>query len=286
MIAQLKDYDITNPMETIEASKLIASYKTKIKGIDTELEIREVDSLWIAISRHFPGKILGYYESRFPGYSLSRSPVKFIHDVSPDFIPSGLLIVGSEYIGNRVGTIINEQRKKHANELEKILLLMPGRPGEELTVEERNRRFPLTTEQLRTYYLRHGFKEFTEEEAKNLTGHLDIYRDRIERMLANAIERFREDPPYPQPVFGNTTKEKILKLLSQIPIIGMTPPVAKAVHKRTPWDKWREERDRIRLHENTNYQYVMSHLYYNGTGIDITKVNFLSSKAKSKQNIG
>nr|MCK4929577.1 hypothetical protein [Nanoarchaeota archaeon] len=285
MTVELEEYDIINPEEVIKASALLNTYDAKIKGINTRLEIREVDSFWIALSKDFPGKILGYLDHRFTGYMFSSSPIRFLHDVSPDFINPGLLIVNPEYIGNRIGTILNEQRKERARSLEQIALIMPRRPGDDLSQEERDRRFPYSTEQLRNYYLRHGFREFNEAEAKRCVFWLDAYKDRICAMIDEMISP-PEDPPYPEPVFGDTRKEKILEQLSQTPRIRSLPPIRRALRKRRSkeqWERWWEERDRNRLLANGNYRYVMIHLLYNGADIDITKISHFSSH--SRRNI-
>lgn len=272
MVVELENYDILNPKECVKVSKLLDTYTLKIKGIDANLEIRELDSFFIAVSDDFPGKVLGYYDFRFPGYSFSDSPIQFLHDVSPVFMNSGLLVVSHDYIGNKIGTLIHDQVKKRATSLEKVLLVLPGRPGGELPKEERDKRFPYSTEQLRSYYLRHGFTEFEEEEAKRCVLWLDCYKDRLIKMLDSAIG-FPDDPPLPEPVFGHTNKERFLKFVSNIPIIKDTPWVQDAVHKRKPMDSWYEEYDRKRLYDNENCRYVMSHLYYNNVGVDIKKVS-------------
>jgi hypothetical protein len=271
MRVEIKKYDISNPKEVIEASTHLTIYNVRVHGKNTKLEIREINPFWIAVSNDFPYEILGYVYHRFTGHSLSNSPVRFLHDVSKYFINPGLIIVDPKYIGNKIGTILNEQRKRHAEDLEKILLIMPKRPGEELPKEERDRRFPFSTEQLREYYLRHGFKEFTESEAENCVSWLDAFRSRVEIQLDSLVDICQESPPLPDPIFGESKSEKMLKLASQLPLIKIF--FQNALYKRRPMKEWRKEQEQKRLHENSNYKYVMSHLFYKGANIDITKVS-------------
>ncbi len=111
--------------------------------------------------------------------------------------------------------------------------MLPEKPeifdDERLSPEELERRSPLSTAELRAFYLRHGFREFTKEELKYYV------------IMLGGEPAMRPDyPPYPEPVFGETPRDQVVERLSSMPLLKNTGLVRRQADKRRPLKQWEE----------------------------------------------
>lgn len=87
-----------------------------------------------------------------------------LHYVSPDFLELRETKVDPQFFGKGIGPRLVEMARMLATEQGKPLFLKPMRPGEGLAKQWRDREFPLTTEQITAFYLKHGFRPLTAPE--------------------------------------------------------------------------------------------------------------------------
>jgi GNAT superfamily N-acetyltransferase len=93
-----------------------------------------------------------------------------------NFLYAQLLKVEPEFFRHGIATILIESVIEGALPFGKPILILPERPDvEDMSKEERDYRFPISTEDLRAFYLRHGFREFTEEEVEKCAWRMDVY---------------------------------------------------------------------------------------------------------------
>jgi GNAT superfamily N-acetyltransferase len=247
----IKEYRITNLEEALESAESLSQ--------NSICDIQNSSGVFIAVKG---GRDIGYYDTR-RGYI---GPMKYLHDMSRSFMNPGLLFVYPESRGFGVGSTLLGERKKRALINGLALLVMPERPGEGLDDALRERLFPYSTDELKFFYLRHGFREFSSEEARHLTSLLNRYDPPVIKKLSALLD----EGPWPNPIYGNSLREKALKIASYIPIVCALPPINKAISRRSiSFSEWFAKKEFKNETSGHNYDYVMSNLVYNPAGLDI-----------------
>lgn len=149
----------------IRGSRDVGELEVRIHGAPARLTLREAQLsspdfsfVLLALSDAYPTELLGYAGFVTTGTLL---------DVDSSLLELRMLKVDPAYFRNGIATALLDQSKTAAREREKTLVLKPLRPGEIMVKEARDREYPLSTDQLRAYYLRHGFREFRPDEIDN-----------------------------------------------------------------------------------------------------------------------
>jgi GNAT superfamily N-acetyltransferase len=86
---------------------------------------------------------------------------RILSQVSLDLMELRETRTDSNFFGHGIGSELVEIALMYAREQGRILYLKPERPGDGFSVEVRDREFPMSTDQIRTFYLRHGFRQIT-----------------------------------------------------------------------------------------------------------------------------
>lgn len=146
---------------------------------EVSLRIRDFPFALIAVSPNIPNELLGYAGFVATGNNLL--------DIDSALLELRMLKVDPGYFGNDIGTVLLDYAKKLAREREKTLILNPDRPGQGMAKTYRDKEYPLTTEQLRAFYLRHGFREFTRPEVDDYAQRIDD-RDLTAQLWFNGID--------------------------------------------------------------------------------------------------
>ena len=112
----------------------------------------------VALNQADPSDMVGY--ATFYTYPGDNQLI----DLEPSFMELRNLHVDPELRKRGVGSALLDYARDFARSRRRVLILKPERPGEMTGAEFRDREYPMTTEQLREMYLRHGFRAFTEQE--------------------------------------------------------------------------------------------------------------------------
>lgn len=92
--------------------------------------------------------------------------------INPNWIELRETKIDSGFFQMRLGIKLVELALAWAAEQGKTVYLKPQRPGEEFAREYRDREWPMSTEQIRAFYLRHGFRDLTLSERFRFSTHL------------------------------------------------------------------------------------------------------------------
>lgn len=155
----------------IRNSRDIRELELRIHGTPTRLTLREArlthgdfSFVLLALSEAYPKELLGW-----TGFVASST----LLDVDSSLLELRMLKVDPAYFRCGIATALLNQSKAAAREREKTLVLKPLRPCVMIVPEIRDSEYPLSTDQLRAYYLRHGFREFRPNEVDGLCMKID-----------------------------------------------------------------------------------------------------------------
>jgi hypothetical protein len=159
-------YDFTDE-KLLHYSRPLSIESLEINGVATTLEIQTNGPTVFAFSPAHQ-RILSYADFTPPASMFG--PSNGVGDTHTAYMELFFLKTDPECMGCGLRGLTLEWAKRCCaaipGRIPRRIVLRPERPGSELSSEERDYRFPRSTEQLREFYLKRGFRPFTEEEIR------------------------------------------------------------------------------------------------------------------------
>ena len=129
-----------------------------------QLEFRHVarnttlfSSLLLAVQTNQQNPIVGYCAFSF-GHKSAITQVDF------SLIELSNIKVFPDYFRRGIGNMLLDYSKIIAHDQDRVMVLKPQQPGEIMIESFRIEKWPMTDDQLKEWYMSHGFRELSEEE--------------------------------------------------------------------------------------------------------------------------
>ena len=255
------EFKILDVEKEIKDSKFLARFKINMNDTPINLDINQYRTRLLAISDEYPEEILGHADfiesesySNLISHMDKTEELNFLR-VEPQYFGNG---IGSLLINAAIG-IAKEQKKNK-------FIIKPERPGKlevengDISHEERGYLFPYSTNDLRHFYSKFGFKSLTKEEFSRGFLYLNAFAP---YSSPNPVTNV----PVPDPIFNDSLTDKILQFFYKKNIHRKIPWVGESIHRKIPWDVFKEARGvkrqkNIEMCENYKYlkKYMIRHL--------------------------